>query len=118
MIIAPVVDLLKGSEIIIVPDRQLYRVPFPALLDDNGKYLSETFRIRIVPSLTALKCIQDSPANYHCQTGALIVGDPEIGKVFWKGGRKNDQTIALCKKESRDDWTTAGCSAFDRKASK
>ena len=27
---APVVDLLKGSEIIIVPDRYLYRVPFPA----------------------------------------------------------------------------------------
>ena len=59
MIIAPVADLLKGSEIIIVPDHHLYRVPFPALLDDSGKYLSETFRIRIAPSLTTLKCIQD-----------------------------------------------------------
>ena len=100
MIIAPVAKLLKGSEIIIVPDRQLYRVPFPALLDDSGKYLSETFRIRIVPSLTTLKCIQDSPADYHSQTGALIVGDPDIGEVIWKGRRKTIPPLPSARKEA------------------
>ena len=100
MIIAPVVDLLKGSEIIIVPDRHLYRVPFPALLDDNGKYLSETFRIRVVPSLTTLKCIQDSPADYHSQTGALIVGDPEVGEVIWKGRRQTIPPLPFARKEA------------------
>ncbi|XP_078370427.1 uncharacterized protein LOC144654214 isoform X1 [Oculina patagonica] len=79
IIIAPVHKLLKGSEIIIVPDRSLYRIPFAALMDESGEYLSEKFRIRFIPSLTTLKLIQDSPANYHSQTGVLIVGDPEVG---------------------------------------
>ena len=73
LIIAPVVAFLEGPEIIIVPDRALYQIPFAALIDESGKYLSETFRIRIVPSLTTLKLINESPADYHCQTGALIV---------------------------------------------
>ena len=79
MIIAPVLKFLEGSEIIIVPDRSLYRIPFAALKDESGDYLSERFRIRVIPSLTTLKLIQDSPANYHSQNGVLIVGDPEVG---------------------------------------
>ena len=86
LIIAPVADLLSDPEIIIVPERSLYRVPFAALRQQpGGKYLSETFRIRIVPSLTTLKLIQDCPADYHCQTGALVVGNPKAGKVHYKG---------------------------------
>ena len=59
MIIAPVADLLQEPEIIIVPDGLLYPIPFAALKDDNRKYLSDTFKIRFVPSLTTLKLIQD-----------------------------------------------------------
>ncbi|KAL9982917.1 hypothetical protein ACROYT_G005031, partial [Oculina patagonica] len=94
MLIDPVSDLLEEPEIIIVPDRRLYRVPFPALLDENGKFLSETFRIRIVPSLTTLKLIQDSPADYHSQTGVLIVGDPAVGEVIYNG-RLNKKFLPL-----------------------
>ena len=100
MIIAPVIDLLQGSEIIIVPDCHLYRVPFPALLDNSGKYLSETFKIRIVPSLTTLKFIQDSPADYHSQTGVLIVGDPMVGEVVWKGRRKTIPPLPFARKKA------------------
>ena len=85
MLISPVADLLEEPEIIVVADRALNQVPFPALTDERGKYLSQTFRIRIVPSLTTLKLIQDSPADYHSQTGALIVGDPDVGTVYYKG---------------------------------
>ena len=85
MMIAPVADLLMKPEIIIVPDRLLYKVPFAALKDENGQYLSENFRIRIIPSLTTLKLIQDSPADYHSQTGALIVGEPDVSRVYYKG---------------------------------
>ena len=84
MLINPVSDLLDDPEIIIVPDRGLYHVPFPALLNESGKYLTETFRIRIAPSLTTLMLIQDSPADYHSQNGALVVGDPEVGKVIYR----------------------------------
>ena len=85
LIIAPVADLLEGPEIIIVPDRALYQIPYAALIDESGKYLSETFRIRLAPSLTTLKLINESPADYHCQTGALIVGNPDVGEVHFKG---------------------------------
>ena len=85
LIIAPVADLLEGSEIIIVPDRSLYKIPFAALPDESGKTLSETFKIRVAPSLTTLRLIHDSPADYHSQTGALIVGNPDVGEVIFKG---------------------------------
>ena len=85
LIIAPVADLLDGSEIIIVPDRSLYNIPFAALPDESGKTLSETFKIRVAPSLTTLRLIHDSPADYHSQTGALIVGNPNVGEVIFKG---------------------------------
>ncbi|XP_078343489.1 tetratricopeptide repeat protein 28-like [Oculina patagonica] len=94
MLINPVADLLEEPEIIIVPDRNLYRVPFAALLDENGKYLSENFSIRIIPSLTTLKLIKDSPADYHSQTDALIVGDPEVGHVIYNG-RLNKKFLPL-----------------------
>ena len=94
MLINPVSDLLQEPEIIIVPDRNLYRVPFVALLDKSGKYLSEIFRIRIVPSLTTLKLIHDSPADCHSQTGALIVGDPDVGDVIYNG-RINRNFVSL-----------------------
>ena len=97
MIIAPVAKLLDEPEIIIVPDRVMYRIPFAALKekqnclsgaafkDKSEKYLSDSFRIRIAPSLTTLKLIRDSPADYHSQTGALIVGEPDVGNVYHKG---------------------------------
>ena len=100
IIIAPVANLLETPEIIIVPERSLFRVPFPALLDEKGKYLSETFRIRIVPSLTTLKFIQDSPADYHSETGALIVGEPDVGEVILKDKCKTFTPLPYARKEA------------------
>ena len=99
--IAPVADQLQGStEIVIVPDRSLYIVPFGALIDENGKYLSDTFRIRYVPSLTVLELIQGSPANYHSQAGALVVGDPDVGKVMFQGVSKELPRLPCAKMEA------------------
>ena len=79
--IAPVADLLDEPEILIVPDRSLYKIPFASLKDENGKYLSETFRIRIVPSLTTLNLIQERPATQCNDRSVLIVGDPDVSYV-------------------------------------
>ena len=79
MFIAPVYDLLEEPEIIIVPDPRLHKVPFAALREREGaEYLSETHRIRVIPSLTTLKIIQNSPEDYHSNTGALVIGNPKI----------------------------------------
>ncbi|XP_022777500.1 tetratricopeptide repeat protein 28-like [Stylophora pistillata] len=75
---APVADLVQCRDVIIAPQGDLFMVPFCALRNNNDKFLSETFRIRLIPSLTALRMIQDSPTDYHCATGALIVGNPSV----------------------------------------
>ena len=100
ILIAPVDDLLEEPEVIVVPDRSLYKVPFAALSTNEGKYLSETRRIRIVPSLTTLKIIQGSPADYHSQTGALIVGDPQVGWVIYKGNLVKLMPLSWARKEA------------------
>ena len=100
MIIAPVANFLDEPEIVIVPDRALYKVPFAALMDESEKYLSQTYRIRIVPSLSTLGIIQDSPADYHSQTGALIVGDPDVGDVLYKGRLENPCRLPSARKEA------------------
>ena len=101
LIIAPVANVLEGPEMIIFPDRALYQIPFAALTDESGKYLSETFRIRIVPSLTTLKLINESPIDYHCQTGALIVGNPNVGEVHFKGRLTNISRLPCTENEAR-----------------
>ena len=100
MLISPVADLLGKPELIVVPNLYLNQVPFPALTDEGGRYLSEKFRIRIVPSLTTLKLIQDSPADYHSQCGALIVGDPDVGTVFYKGEQNSLSRLPGAEKEA------------------
>ena len=75
-IIAPIEDLLEGDELIIVPDGPLCLAPYVAFLDDKFRYLGESFKIRILPSLTTLNLIGNSPQDYHRSSGALLVGDP------------------------------------------
>ncbi|CAH3130218.1 unnamed protein product [Pocillopora meandrina] len=101
LIITPVADLLTEPEIVIVPERSLYRVPFAALRDkSDGRYISETHRIRIVPSLTTLKLIQDCPADFHSETGAVVVGDPKVGKVYYMGGERTFVPLHCARKEA------------------
>ena len=80
MLLAPVEHHIKGQEIVIVPEGSMFRVPFAALVDGNGKFLSESLRIRLAPSLTTLTMIQERKDNLLMdqEDGALIVGDPDL----------------------------------------
>ena len=81
IIIDPIRDLFLESELIIIPEGALFMIPFAALKDQNSRYLCESFRIRMCPSLTTLKLIADCPADYHCESGVLLVGDPWVQDV-------------------------------------
>ena len=80
-IIAPIADLLECDELIIVPEGPLCLAPYAAFLDEKFKYLSESLRIRILPSLTTLKLIENFPQDYHRSSGALLVGDPCVKEI-------------------------------------
>ncbi|XP_078383593.1 tetratricopeptide repeat protein 28-like [Oculina patagonica] len=110
VIFAPLFGQLRGNELVIVPDGPLFLVPFAALQDAESLYLCESFRIRVIPSLTCLKMIMDAPPDHHCKNGALIVGDPWVQDVVdilgipklvqLPGARKEAKMVAAIVKTS------------------
>ena len=85
VVIDPIRDLLHGDEVVIVPQGPLCLAPYAAFMDLKSKYLCETFRIRLLPSLSSLRLIQNCPADWHSKTGALLVGDPWVQEVVYEG---------------------------------
>ena len=80
-IIVPIQDLLGGSELIFIPEGPLCLAPFAAFKGPNSKYLCQSFRIRVAPSLTSLIMITERPVDYDCKSGVLLVGDPWVQDV-------------------------------------
>ncbi|CAH3166333.1 unnamed protein product [Porites evermanni] len=85
VVMDPIRDLLQGDEVVVVPQGPLCLAPYAAFIDLKSKYLCETFRIRLLPSLSTLRLIQNCPANWHSNTGALLVGDPWVQEVVYEG---------------------------------
>ena len=88
VVIAPISHLIEDEELIIVPDGSSFFIPYAALLDQNSRYLSETLRIRLAPSLTSLRLLTECPEGQHSTAGALLVGDPWIETVKGKKFRQ------------------------------
>ena len=80
VVIKPVEDLLTGDEIIFFPDGPLCRAPFTAFIDSHDRYICESYRVRLVPSLTSLKLIADSP-KFHGKGRVLLVGNPNLAEI-------------------------------------
>ena len=81
LVIGPISDLFIDSDLVFVPEGALFLAPFAALKDPNSKYLCESYKIRVAPSLTTLKMIAECPDDYHCKSDALLVGDPWVQDV-------------------------------------
>ena len=96
IIIDPIANLLPGDELIIVP---LCLAPYAAFVDHNSRYLCESFRIRLIPSLTSLKLIANSRSDHHRKSGVLLVGDPCVQEVTNKRGRKCLEQLPCARKE-------------------
>ena len=87
ILIKPISHLVQ-SELVIVPDGALWLAPFAAFKDSDSKYLCESFRIRLIPSLASLKMIADCHEEYHCTSGALLLGDPWLAEVTNRRGER------------------------------
>ena len=81
VVIATISPLIEGDELVLVPDRYSFLIPYAALVDQHSRYLSETLRIRLAPSLTCLRLLSECPEGYHSKSGALLVGNPCLGTV-------------------------------------
>ena len=98
--IDPVLDLIEGDELIIVPDGPLWLAPFAALLNPFSKYLRESFKVRLIPSLTSLKIIAHCP-KFHCRSGALVVGDPDMVEVTNSQGDQILEQLPFARQEAQ-----------------
>ena len=87
VVIAPISHLIRDEELIIVPDGSSFLIPYAALVGQTSRYLSETPRIRLAPSLTSLRLLTECPEGRHSTSGALLVGDPWIKTVRFKGNK-------------------------------
>ena len=97
IIIAPSLHLINGNELVIVPDGASFLIPYAALVDQNCRYLSETLRIRLAPSVTSLVLLAECPEDCHSTSGALLVGDPWV-QIVRIGGEKFVQ-VPVAQKE-------------------
>ena len=100
-IIDPISEFIEGDELIVVPDGPLCLAPFSAFLDSESKYLSESMKIRILPSLTSLKLVEVSPEDYHEKSGALLVGEPCLEQFTSLLGRPLFSPLPNAKKKWR-----------------
>ena len=99
-VIAPILDLIDGDELIIVPDGPLWLAPFAALLNPFSKYLCESFKVRLIPSLTSLKIIAHCP-KFHSSSGALVVGDPDMSEVTNSQGDQILEQLPFARQEAQ-----------------
>ncbi|NES00333.1 MAG: CHAT domain-containing protein, partial [Symploca sp. SIO1B1] len=99
LLIQPIADLLPKDEndrIIFIPHEQLFLVPFPALQDEDGKYLIEKHTILTAQSIEVLslthKKRQQLPDSVQ---GALVVGNPTMPIVRTSAGKTPEQLSNL-----------------------
>jgi CHAT domain-containing protein/tetratricopeptide (TPR) repeat protein len=73
-LIAPVEEALKGAEeLLIVPHKELFEVPWAALTDADGGYLIERHVIRTAPSLRVARQAAD---KMETSGHVVLVGNP------------------------------------------
>lgn len=78
LLIAPIAKYLPTNpedRIIILPQNELFLVPFAALKDAQGKYLIEQHTITIAPSIQVLALTNTKPNRQNNLT-PLVVGNP------------------------------------------
>jgi len=96
LLIKPIADVLpknSSARVIFIPQDSLFLVPFPALRDENGKYLIEKHTILTSPSIQVLNLTRKQRNNKGTQN--LIVGNPKMPKLPPKIGEPPQQLTPL-----------------------
>jgi CHAT domain-containing protein/Tfp pilus assembly protein PilF len=106
LLIQPIADLLPSNpeeRVIFIPHQDLFRVPFPALMDSDGKYLVEKHTILTAPSIQVLELTREQRQRIGTRSdavpenNALIVGNPSpmpSGFSPLKGAEKEALAVA------------------------
>ena len=79
LLVAPFAsELVEGGEVVVVPDRELARVPFAALWNrGTGRYVLQDYRVRTLPSAAFLVAASRA-ASSDSRSNALVIGNPKL----------------------------------------
>jgi CHAT domain-containing protein/Tfp pilus assembly protein PilF len=83
LLIEPIADLLPTNpeaHVIFIPQGPLFLIPFPALQDEQGKYLIEKHTILTAPSIQVLNLTRQARQSLPpvTQSNVLVVGNPTM----------------------------------------
>ncbi|MFM8296838.1 MAG: CHAT domain-containing protein [Microcystis aeruginosa] len=100
LLIEPIADVLPtdpNAHVIFMPQGELFLVPFPALQDENGKYLIEKHTIVTAPAIQVLDLTQKQRVKVQQANpkGLVVVGNPTMPKVTIKIGEPPEQLNPL-----------------------
>ncbi|BAY66438.1 TPR repeat-containing protein [Calothrix brevissima NIES-22] len=102
LLIKPIADLLPtdtNKRVTFVPQENLFLVPFPALLDEQGKYLIEKHTILTSPAIQVLELTHQQKklitVGNSTPQNAVIVGNPTMPKFTAKYGEAAKQLKPL-----------------------
>ncbi|MEM9806101.1 MAG: CHAT domain-containing tetratricopeptide repeat protein [Cyanobacteria bacterium P01_D01_bin.56] len=98
LLVDPISQYLPDSpdeKVIVVPHRELFLVPFPALQNPEGQYLIENHTLVTTPSLQTLDILQQRSVERSGESlvvgvdreqAAVIVGNPDMPSVPFRPG--------------------------------
>lgn len=90
----PVAGLLRGNRLVIVPHGVLHYLPFNAL-HSGQSFLIDDYAIRVEPSAGVLDLIKGR--GQKTQPGALLLGNPDLGKPEFDLKYAEEETVAISK---------------------
>lgn len=99
ILIKPVEQYIKGHKLLIIPESFLYCLPFSALVDDKGMFLSKRFSMQICTSLETLAIISER-RKAEPMGGALVIGNPQVGRVYRRGQEISPCSLPGAQKEA------------------
>ncbi|MBD2456610.1 CHAT domain-containing protein [Nostoc sp. FACHB-87] len=96
LLIKPIAEFLPTKEsekVIFIPQGSLFLVSFPALQDEQGKYLIEKHTILTAPSIQVLDLTrkQKLASQELSKEEILVVGNPTMPKVELEPGKPPEQ---------------------------
>jgi CHAT domain-containing protein len=110
ILISPIEKYLSGDKVIIVvPDGNLSKLPFSALVDPNSKrYLVENFAIGYSPSVTIfIYCFEKGLSLANQEKKLLVIGNPKFTKnnfpklSYLEGAEEEAQSIGRLYVDSK-----------------
>ncbi|AUT00316.1 Fis family transcriptional regulator [Nostoc sp. CENA543] len=106
LLIQPIADVLPkqdSEKVIFIPQNELFLVPFPALQDEQGKYLIQKHTILTAPAIQVLDFTRQQKLGVG-NGDVLIVGNPTMPKVILEPGKPSEKLTSLpwAEKEARE----------------